>query len=345
MKRHILIMMATLLAGSVTFFGVAFAAQTEKWPTPVIIGSFEKGSASYPTNVAIARLVSKYAPAKAVVREYAGGAPGLDALIRGYTHTWAVGQNDFINAYYGTGLWKDKPQNIRLLVGAWFIGPSGFGVRPNEGINSIKDLAGKKCLVKSFIPYQNKLAETIMRQAGVWDKATIVEMATTSDINPAMMEKKIDAFYWAIGGAYSLELKQATGIDWISLTEEEQQAGLSATPGQIAWTAPPWILKMYGYPPNKVLRSTAYPQGIAVRADMEDHVAYGILDAIYSGNRLNDVRSLSQDLAESDINLAVKHSWLPFHAGAVKYYKEKGVWTDKMEAKQKEFLAKRGLPR
>lgn len=78
---------------------------------------------------------------------------------------------------------------------------------------------------------------------------------------------------------------------------------------------------------------------------MEDQVAYGILNAVYSENRLNEVRSLSQDLNDSDIKLAVKYSWLPFHAGAVKFYKEKGVWTDEMEAKQKEFLAKRGLPK
>ena len=321
------------------------AAPAEKWPTPVIIGSFEKGSSSYPTNVAMARLVSKYAPAKAVVREYAGGAPGLDALVRGYAHTWAVGQNDFINAYYGTGLWKDKPQNIRLLIGAWYVGPTGFGIRPREGMNSIKDLAGKKCMVKSFIPYQNKLVETIMRQAGVWDKATIIEMAATGDINPAMIEKKVDCFYHSIGGAYTLELKTAVGVDWISLTEEEQRAGLAVTPGQVAYTAPRWILEMYGYPPNKVLRSTAYCQGIAVHADMADHVAFGILDAVYSENRINEVRSVSQDLNDSDIKLAVKYSWLPFHAGAVKFYKEKGVWTDEMEAKQKEFLAKRGLPK
>lgn len=345
MKRSFLIMAVMLLAVSVIFSGVTFAAQAGKWPTPVIIGSFGKGSSSYPTNVAMAQLVSKYAPAKAVIREYAGGAPGLDALVRGDIHTWAVGQNDFLNAYYGTGLWKDKPQNIRLLIGTYFIGPSGFGVRPGEGINSIKDLAGRKNMVKSFIPYQNKLAETIMRQAGVWDKATIIEMASTGDVSPAMIEKKIDSFYWAIGGAYSLEIKKAVGLDWISLTKEEQQAGLSVTPGQVAWTAPSWILKMYDYPPNKVLRSTAYCQGVAVHADMEDNVAYGILDAVYGGNHLNEVRSLSQDLNDSNINLAVKYSWLPFHAGAVKYYKEKGVWTDKMEAKQKEFLAKRGLPK
>jgi hypothetical protein len=45
-------------------------------------------------------------------------------------------------------------------------------------------------MVSSFILYQNKLVETLMRHAGVWDEATIVEMAATGDINPAMIEKR-----------------------------------------------------------------------------------------------------------------------------------------------------------
>lgn len=343
MKRYLLTMTTVLLVLLVSFSTVTSATAAEKWPSSVIVGSFMKGSASYPTNVALAQLISKYAPAKAVVREYAGGTPGTEALVRGDIHTWSQGQGDFISAYYGAGFWKDKPQDIRLLIGTWFLGPIGFGIRPNEGINSIKDLAKKRCMVKSFIPFQNQAAETIMKQAGVWDKATIVEMAATPDIAPAMIEKKVDCYIWAIGGAYSLEIKQAVGIDWISLTEEEQRVAVAAVTGIVPWTAPRWILEMYDYPPNKVLRSVAYCFAYSVRADMPDHVAYGILKAVYGDNHLNEVRSLSKDLTDTNIELAVKYSWIPFHSGAVRFFKERGVWTSEMEAKQKEFLAKRGF--
>ncbi len=274
MKRYLLTMMIVLLGLLVSVSIVTSATAAEKWPSPVMIGSFSKGSASYPVNVAIAQLISKYTPSKAVVREYAGGTPGTEALVRGDIHTWSQGQGDFINAYYGTGFWKDKPQDIRLLIGIWFLGPIGLGIRPKEGINSVKDLAGKRCMVRSLIPFQNLVAETVMKHAGVWDKATIVEMATTSDIAPSMIEKKVDTYIWAIGGAYSLEIKTAVGIDWISFTEEEQRAAVAAVPGVVAWTAPRWILDMYGYPPNKVLRSVAYCFAYAVRPDMPDAGGY-----------------------------------------------------------------------
>lgn len=341
MKFYGLTMRVLLLMLLVTP-SLGYAAPTEKWPAAILIGSFVKGSGSYPTNVAIARLVSKHAPAKGVVREYAGGTPGFEALMRGEIDTWAIGQNDLHHAYHGSGFWKGKPQDIRLLIGTWYYGPLGFGVRPGEGIRTLKDLAGKTCMVKSFLPYQNDANERILRKAGVWEKIRVVEMASTMEIVPAMREKKVDCFEWAIAAPYALEIKKSVGLDWISLTKEEAGA-VDGMPGLVPWVAPRWVLDMFGYPADKVLRSFAFVQGVAVRAEMPEHVAYGILKAVYSGNNLDEVRSLATDLSHSSAKLAVKDSWLPFHSGAVKFYKEQGIWTAEMETRQKEYLAKRGF--
>ena len=190
--------------------------------------------------------------------------------------------------------------------------------------------------------YLNEANELALRKAGVWDKIKVIELAGTADIVPAMIEKKVDCFLWAIGGAYSLEIKTAVGLDWISLAEEE--AGVvRGIAGMALWKAPRWILEMYDYPLDKVLRSYAYCFGLAVHSGMPDHVAYGILNAVYGDNHLDEVRSLTMDLKDTNIKLAVRDFWLPFHAGAVRFYKDKGVWTDAMEAKQKEFLAKGGF--
>jgi len=335
------LLMVALVLGS---FGCAkkplAPAPGEEWPAQISIGSFVKASASYPTNVAIAKLVGKYTPSSAIVREYAGGTPGIEALGRGDIDTWGIGQNDLYNAYYGTGFWEGKPKDIKLLIGTWYYGGIGFGVRPGEGIHTVKDLAGKKCMVRSFLPFQNRLVEQVMKYAGVWDKITVVEMASTADIAPMMIDKKIDCFWWSSGATFGLQIKEAVGIDWISLTPEEQEAGIKGIPGTVAWTAPAWILEMWDYPPDKVLRSTAYCFAIACRADIPDFVAYGMLAAVYDDNHLDEVRVLSPDLTETTIELAVKHSWMPFHPGAVRYYEDKGVWTKEMEARQQELLAK-----
>ena len=338
MRKYILTLIGVIFFISGSAFPVLSA---EKWPSTITIGSFVKGSTSYPVNVAIAKLVSKYTPANAAVREYAGGAPGIEALGRGDVDTWSQGQTDFYNVYLGKGFWKDKAKDIRMIIGVAFTGPLAFGVRPGEGIQSLKDLAGKRVLVKSFIPYLNEANKLILEKAGVWDKIKPIAMASTTEVAPDMIEKKVDSFCWAIGAPYSLQIKQSVGIDWISLTEGEA-AAVMGIPGLVPWTASGWILKMYDYPPDKILRSYAYTFGYAVRSDMPDHVAYGMLDAVYGKNHLDEVRSLSKHLVETSLDLSVKYFWVPFHSGAVKYYKDKGVWTPEMDTRQKELLGMRG---
>ena len=39
---------------------------------------------------------------------------------------------------------------------------------------------------------------------------------------------------------------------------------------------------------------------------------------------------------------ALKNVALPFHKGAIRYFKEKGVWTPALEANQKKLIAKSG---
>jgi len=343
MKRLFLIL-AVLLIVSMGVFGCAkkplAPAPGEAWPTQLSIGSFMKGSASYPPNVALATLVGKYTPSSAVVREYAGGVPGIEALVRGDIDTWAIGQNDFYNAYYGTGFWEGKPQDINLLIGTWYYGGLGIGIRPGEGIHTVKDLAGKRCMLRSFIPYQNRMYEQLLKYNGVWDKITMVEMAATGDIAPWMIDKKIDCFGWSCAAAFGLQIKEAVGLDWISYTPEEQAATIKGIPGIGPWTAPAWVLEMWDYPPGKVLNTVAYHHSQACRSDMPDFVAYGILAAVYDDNHLDEVRALSKDLTDASIELALADSWFPFHPGAVKYYKDRGVWTKEMEARQQELLAK-----
>jgi TRAP transporter TAXI family solute receptor len=341
MKKLFFVIFLMILMGSTSnsYWGIVALAQTpsEKWPKQIILGSFVKGSEQYPTMMAAAQLITKYTPATAIIREYGGGTPLWEALMRGDIDTWSIGYDEFHNAYYGKGFWKGKPQDIALLTGAWIIGTTGFGVRPNEGIKSLKDLAGKKCLVQSNILGQNKAVEAAMRNAGVWEKATILKLASTAEIAPAMIDKKVDCFFWSIMAGYTLEIKRSVGLELIPLTKEEQQAAVNACPGMIPRNHP--RPEMHGYLPGAIIPTIGYVMGIVARANMPDYNAYGIVKAWYEEKHLDEVRSLSPSLETTTIENACKYFWNPFHPGAVKFYKEKGFWTSEMEKRQKELLA------
>lgn len=339
-KLFFVISLITLMVGNLNLNVRTIAlAQTpsEKWPKQIIVGSFPKGSEQYPTMMAAAKLISKYTPASALIREYGGGTPLCEALMRGDTDTWSIGYDEFHNAYYGKGFWEGKPQDLALLTGAWIIGATGFCVRPGEGINSLKDLAGKRCMVMSNILGQNRAVEAAMRSAGIWDKAIILKQISTSEIVDSMISKRVDCFFWSIMGGYTLEIKQSVGLRVIPLNKEEQHAAVTACPGMIPRNHPQ--PEMHDYPKGTIIPTIGYTMGIVTRADMPNHVAYGVLKAWYGENHLDDVRALSPSLETTTLENACKYFWNPLHQGAIQFYKEKGVWTPETEQRQKELLS------
>ena len=309
----------------------------EAWPKQIVVGSFVKGSSQYPAMVGAATLIRKYTPADAIVREFPGGTAIWEALMRHNVDTWAQAFGDMAQAYYGTGFWEGKPQDVAVLTALWNFDQDSFGVRPGSGIKSIKDLAGKRCLVMSNIPDQNKVVEAILKHAGVWDKATLLKWGSIADIAPAVIDRKVDCWFATVLAAYVEEIRTAAGVNWIPLTPEEQEVGLKASNGVTPADVP--NPERYGYPAGTVIRAIGLPVQIYVRADMPEHVAYGILKAWYDGKNLDEVRPLSPSMGVASIQNACKMFWSPVHPGAVQYYKDRGVWTSETEQRQKKLLS------
>jgi len=291
--------------------------------------------------VAVARLASKYTPAHVVVREYAGNAPLIQACSSGNLDMFMVGQDDLLDAYYGKRIWKGKTQDHNLLIGAVFLGGSGFGIRPGEGIKSIKDLVGKTVMVPGAVPWEEGAAKAILARNGILDKVKVVRFVIPSEIAPAMIDKAIDAFVWPPGAGVLTEVHASVGLDWIALEPEDMEAARAEYPAIVPWKAPSFVSRLYKYPSDKVVNGVAFCAAIACRSDLPAFVAEGILNAVYSDNHINEVKSLSPFLGEyTNIENAVQYFWTPFHPGAVKFFKSKGVWTEKFEKRQQELLSK-----
>ena len=71
--------------------------------------------------------------------------------------------------------------------------------------------------------------------------------------------------------------------------------------------------------------------------DLDDDIVYKILKTMYEHEEeLGQVHAM---LKEWNKKNALRLITIPVHPGAIKYYKEQGMWTDEMEAKQKKLLA------
>lgn len=314
-----------------------------KWPEQIYIGSYPKTAAAYAGTVALAQLITKYTPSRGIIKEFAGGSAGFTALGRGAVDTYASGQWDLVAAYFGKpdSPWKGKPQNIRLMNYFYPQATNGIGVRPGEGINKIEDLVGKRVLTDTKHYVWGTIAhDLIWNYYKINDKIIKLEITGFDQVRDAMVNKEADAFLYGVEGAYLLEVKKAVGLKWIEQPIPVVDHVVNNLEGFVRYQWAPYLLKYWDLPLDSKIYCSAYCNSTAVRGDLPDHVVYGMLDALYGGNHLDEVRTMAGYMSEVSLKIAPSSFWLPFHDGAVKYYKDRGVWSDEMEKRQKELLAK-----
>ena len=81
-----------------------------------------------------------------------------------------------------------------------------------------------------------------------------------------------------------------------------------------------------------------YEHYLVAREDLSEDAAYAVVKATYENYA--DYAPIHPRLEEMKPERFVsERATVPYHPGAIKYYKEAGVWTDRMDALQEELLA------
>ena len=76
------------------------------------------------------------------------------------------------------------------------------------------------------------------------------------------------------------------------------------------------------------------------RDDISDDLVYKVTKAILDNN--DEFATYHKIAREWTAENSVQNIALPFHEGAIRYYKEKGLWNDELEAEQQELLKQGG---
>jgi TRAP transporter TAXI family solute receptor len=287
------------------------------------IGTGGTGGVYYPLGGGLANVLSKHVPGMSATAEVTGGSvDNLKLIGTGKPYLGFSMTDAALDAARGEDKFKGQKVPLRTLA---ILYPNRMHVVSVEGtgVNSMKDLKGKR--VSTGSPGSEVMAFRVIEAAGLdKDKDMRRERLGVAESVNALKDKKIDAFFW-VGG-----LPTAAVTD------------LAATPGvkikmiDHAETVGP-MNKKYGnlYVEDVIPRATysgmtadnkqATVMNILVaHENLSEQAAYNVVKTIFE--KRDELIAVHKEAENFKLeNQKAAATPVPFHPGALKYFKEKGV--------------------
>ena len=242
-----------------------------------------------------------------------------------------AGRQDMSVVYSGhvylgrNGLMKnDTKKYENVLAVAWLYGaPAQLVVREGSGIKSVKDLVGKKVGVGNAGSGAFANCELFFTHMGVWDKVERNAMGY-NDAAQAFGNNQLDAFwlFTAFPSGAVIMAAQTNDIALVNLDADAKASGFyEKFPYFAKLSVPAGTYKGVDYDTPSFQDSALW----VANADVSADVIYEMLSLIYTDEGLEHMRSQKKTFKNMAIATGADGIVTPFHPGAEKFWREKGV--------------------
>jgi len=289
------------------------------------IGTAPQGSIGYNMGSAIAKVIAETEQIQSRVQPYSGSSAVLPLVNSGELDLTVCNVLEAQEAANGEGPYNGRKQpNVRVLAVIFPIYSSLF-VKKDSPYQTIADLKGKR------IPFGYTAQLTLQR---VVEAVLATGGLTGKDIVPVLVpnvirgvddfaEGKADAGFFALGAAKVSEVdKSVGGIRYLPVPDDAKSVAAMQKIMPYAYVTvvnpSPAFAGLAG--PTKLM---AYDYLVVAGSHVKDDTVYRIAKAMHE-NKPKLVESL-RAFGGFDPNNMHKTMPAPFHPGAVKYYKEKGI--------------------
>jgi TRAP transporter TAXI family solute receptor len=301
----------------------------------LIIGAHEAGSTFYTYGAALADLVSKHTDKTGKLVTAAGAAVWMPMM---ENREVDVGVISHYEAWLGAN-GKDpfpKPYDVRLMLIGGGINV-GLYVREDSPIGSFDDLAGKRIGGQyAGAPAIHVYAQAEIANAGLeWTDMEVSPRASLyAGQREDVSEQRLDVFYASVGSGITTELDSTIGIRFLGLDESPEAIA------RMREVYPVVVAKVPAGPPGikRDILMTYLPVYAIAHAGVDEDTVYQTVKAVWEHNE--EFRSANAKLKGWTIDRFVSpDAIVPYHEGAIRFFKEKGVWTDEMQKRQDQLLA------
>lgn len=235
------------------------------------------------------------------------------------------------------------PQAVRLLLAANGDGNLGIGVAADAGIETIADLAGKRVAYVVGAPSLNENITAILAFANLtWDDVERVEFSGFGAAWEAIINDQADAAFAAStsGQAYQLEASPR-GLFWPPLPHDDTE-GWQRLQERAPFFIPNDGTEGAAMGADNVNEAATYPYPVLTTyAEQDTSLVYNMTKAMV------ELYPTYQDSAPGINGWALDNqvfAWaVPYHEGAVEYFREAGVWTEEHDAHNDALIERQGV--
>ncbi len=314
-------------------------ASAKNLPKLITFTSYKVGSLGYTLTSGFREAIERLTPMKVRVEPYDTDVARVLPLKAGESEmsilTGATGTcASYGIAEFGTAAWG--PQPIRQVWRGLSLYLS-FLTRGDSGIKTIADVRGKRVPKVPGWPAGMLTIEGIMAYGNLtWKDVQAVPQSGYVDQLKGVIQGSVDVCYGATVTPTVKELEAGPHkAAWIVLPHSDKAAWKRLSE-KAPWFTPAVCKSAPGLPKGQTMEVGGYPYSIWSYATVSPDVVYEVVKAMDKG--FDIYKGMHRAMPAFNIKAAVLNpSPVPFHDGAIRYFKEAGVWTpelDKWQAEQ-----------
>lgn len=268
----------------------------------------------------IAQYMKNYADVKAVAVSTGGSKVNIQSIHDG-DFQLAFTQSDVMTyAWEGTRAFENDGETTDFRVLASLYSETVQIITMDDSITSVEDLKGKRISIGQAGSGVYFNAIDILNAAGISIDDIKPQYQSFEDSKEALKDGRIDAAFIVSGTPTTAitELATTNGVNLISIDEDLQEQILKNCSYYKAYTIPAGT-----YPGQDTdIQTVAVEATLVISASVDEETAYNLTAAIF--DHVADITLENSKGAELTLETATDITTVPYHAGAAKYFAEKG---------------------
>ncbi len=279
------------------------------------------GGSWYPLGAAIADSVQKEIPGVTISVSPGGGVGNVEAVEFGKCDIGFSNSSSGVDGVYGRPPFKQKMPNMRQLANLY---PQYFQivVLEDKGIKSVADLKGKAISPGPKGHTGEFAARQVLEVYGLsYKDMSKVQHVGYSDAVALMKDGHCDGWLLCttIPASSIMDIALSRKIRLLSLPEDKIKAMQKLNAGYIKRTVPKGTYQGVDYD----VQGFGFFTHLIISAKLADDLVYKITKTMANNlPRFGDVVKDMKGVTKKDLAMDIG---IPFHPGALKYYKEVGA--------------------